>query len=334
MRLSYAQCLEDYHLELALGDRVRGFYVDVGGGHPVADNVSYHFYLRGWNGVVVEPQADLASLYGSLRPRDRVATHLVGCVEGEVAFHRVDRLHGFSTIVEANAKGAKAFGAGYETISLPIRPLSAVLDEAGSPHVDFLKIDVEGAEADVLEGMDWRRHRPSILCIEAIEPGSAREAWQGWEPIVIRAGYIHAFSDGLNRFYVAKEEEHLASRFPAAPTPWEAVKHLYEYGKVHARVDHPDRELAERLIRGFLAGVPALSEADILSLLTRSAGPNGMEKGEALRALLVGTCDFPGSDGPAAGKTPAMDAALFDDRVRAALGRIAAQYDGGMLDDA
>jgi hypothetical protein len=39
MKLSYAQRLEDYHLELVFADVRDGFYIDVGGGHPVADNV-------------------------------------------------------------------------------------------------------------------------------------------------------------------------------------------------------------------------------------------------------------------------------------------------------
>ena len=47
MRLSYAQNLEDYHLDLAFGGLTDGVYVDVGGGHPVADNVSFWFYLKG-----------------------------------------------------------------------------------------------------------------------------------------------------------------------------------------------------------------------------------------------------------------------------------------------
>jgi hypothetical protein len=61
-----------------------------------------------------------------------------------------------------------------------------------------------------------------------------------------------------------------------------------------------------------------------MDFLARSAGPDGLETGDALRALLVGKADFPGIDAghPATG---------FDDRVRAALGRIAAQYDGGMI---
>jgi FkbM family methyltransferase len=326
MQLSYAQCLEDFHLDLVVGDRRSGFYVDVGGGHPVADNVSFHFYLKGWRGIVVEPQENLARLYASLRPRDIVLDHLVGRSEGEVAFHKVDRLHGFSTIVEANAIGAGNFGARYVTEQKRIRPLHAVLDDVGAPKVDFLKIDVEGAEADVLEGMDWTRHRPSVLCIEAIQPGSGGEAFAHWEPILTGVGYRFAFFDGINRFYVPGEESALLDRFPKSPTPWNSVTHFYELGRPHKQEDHPDRALAERLIKGFLAGAASLPENEIFDLLARSAGTAGLEQGEKLRRLLVGTADFPGHEA-----SNAKDDPRFDDRVRAALGRISAQYDGGVV---
>jgi hypothetical protein len=69
MDLSYAQNLEDYVLWRALGDKPSGFYIDVGGGHPVADNVSCWFYLAGWRGIVVEPQENLARVYAHARPR-------------------------------------------------------------------------------------------------------------------------------------------------------------------------------------------------------------------------------------------------------------------------
>ena len=45
MQLSYAQNLEDFHLDRVFHDVAAGTYVDVGGGHPVADNVSFWFYL-------------------------------------------------------------------------------------------------------------------------------------------------------------------------------------------------------------------------------------------------------------------------------------------------
>ena len=54
--LSYAQNLEDYHLSLAFAGQPTGTYIDIGGGHPVAGSVSFWFYERGWQGIVVEPQ--------------------------------------------------------------------------------------------------------------------------------------------------------------------------------------------------------------------------------------------------------------------------------------
>ena len=53
MDLSYTQNLEDYHLSLAFAGQVTGCYIDIGAGHPVADNVSCWFYQRGWRGIVV-----------------------------------------------------------------------------------------------------------------------------------------------------------------------------------------------------------------------------------------------------------------------------------------
>src|SRR5260370_37352637 len=60
--ISYAQRFEDLYLMRCFGDRTDGFYIDVGSGHPVYDNVSFTFYLRGWSGITVEPNPWLAQL--------------------------------------------------------------------------------------------------------------------------------------------------------------------------------------------------------------------------------------------------------------------------------
>ncbi|WP_150287589.1 FkbM family methyltransferase [Rhabdaerophilum calidifontis] len=304
MQLSYAQLMEDAHLDRVLGDRVQGVYVDVGAGHPVADNVSFHFYLRGWRGLVVEPQADLAALYARLRPRDRVVDCLVGRAAGRTTFHRVERLHGFSTMIEANAMGARAFGADYSSEEKDVVPLSRLIDEAGLDRIDFLKIDVEGAEAEVLAGIDWARHRPSVLCIEAIRPGSGQPSHDEWEPLLLAARFEFAFSDGLNRFYVAAEESALAARFPREPLPWDSVRHLYEFGRPHREAIHPDHVLAGQLIQGFLARLPHLDAETLRTLLAAGAARGAAEPAPSLPE---------------------------GDELRAALGRIAAAYDGGMI---
>ncbi len=56
--ISYAQRFEDIYLMRCFGSRSDGFYIDIGSGHPVYDNVSFAFYLEGWHGVTVEPNPD------------------------------------------------------------------------------------------------------------------------------------------------------------------------------------------------------------------------------------------------------------------------------------
>ena len=73
---SYAQRYEDMHLLRAFGEQASGFYIDIGAGHPVYDNVSFAFYLRGWSGITVEPNPWLAQLSKAVRPRD-VRAHFI-----------------------------------------------------------------------------------------------------------------------------------------------------------------------------------------------------------------------------------------------------------------
>jgi FkbM family methyltransferase len=325
MHLSYAQNMEDYHLELIFAGQHAGTYVDVGGGHPVADNVSFHFYLKGWHGLVVEPQAGLAKLYAHVRPRDHTVCCLAGRAEGVSEFHLVDRLHGFSSMVREHAAGASQFGASFKTIASRVRPLRQLIDEAGLSGIDFLKIDVEGAEAEVLAGMDFVRHRPRLLLIEAVAPGSMAEAWAAWEPALIAHNYRFAFFDRLNRFYVAEEASDLLARVPAEPARWDGVAHLWDYGRAPLRPDHPDHALAEVLVGGFLAELPGLDPSLISLLIGRglAAAGKGEPTAAAVRALV-------GEAGTADGAAP-LAALQASDAFRAALGRIASAYDGGHL---
>jgi FkbM family methyltransferase len=323
MQLSYAQRLEDYHLDLVFADCPTGFYIDVGGGHPIADNVSYWFYLKGWRGLVVEPQAKLADLYAHIRPRDITECTLVGTREGEVEFHVVDRLHGFSTTVESHAKTAESMGAGYATERLPMRRLQSLTTQHGITRVDFLKIDVEGAEADVLAGADWTDCRPRVVVLEAVAPGTMAEAWRDWEPFLLAQGYSFAFFDDLNRFYVANECAEIASRFPSEPAPWDCVQHLWDFGRAPERPDHPDHALAQTLVRGFLASLPSLDRQQLMRILDASGVfPADLPK------LIVGVAEYPG---PHSASDTDISRLMQSDRVRAALGRIASAYDGGHL---
>jgi FkbM family methyltransferase len=326
MKLSYAQRLEDYHLACALGGQTSGFYVDIGAGHPVADNVSYWFYLEGWRGLVVEPQEALFERYRLLRPRDVAVCSLIGREIGDTDFHVIDTLHGLSTTVRDNALEAARLGATYRTVRRPVTTLARLFGEHEVERVDFLKIDVEGAEADVLAGADWDRWRPRIVVAEAIAPNSAHDASQEWEAALLARNYRFTLFDGLNRFYVAAEEADLLARMPREPAPWGAVRHLYEFGRAPDNPGHPDHALARGLAARFLASLPIQSEGSLVSLL-QSLGSE--PAGGGLRGFPgTGSADFDLTS------EEACRALVRTDGFRAALGRIAAPYDGGlMLDD-
>ncbi|MGD9803763.1 MAG: FkbM family methyltransferase [Hyphomicrobiaceae bacterium] len=306
--LSYTQNLEDYHLWLALGDLGPGTYIDVGGGHPVADNVSMWFYERGWRGLVVEPQAALARLYPHVRPRDTVFEGLVGRTSGTHDLHVFSRLHGLSTTIGTHAERSQVHGDTYRTVTLPMLTLADLCAQHGLDRIDFLKIDVEGAEADVLAGNDWTRYRPKIVVAEAIDPATNTAAHTAWEPILLNAGYRFRLDDTLNRFYVASECAEIFDRLPAERADWGAVTHMYEIGKAPESEAHPDHALAQQLARGLWAELPLLDLATIARMLARGRGldPTSPEAAALVRD--------------------------FDSEVmRAALARIACGYDGGQI---
>lgn len=308
MKLSYAQNLEDLTLSRVFPGKRDGFYVDVGGGHPVADNVTFWFYLQGWQGLIVEPQKALCDLYAHVRPRDIAVAMLVGREEGEVDFHVVDRMHGFSTTVIDHAEGAAGFGARYTTVRHPVTTLKSLCERHAIRQIDVLKIDVEGAEADVLAGIDWTSARPSVVVIEAIVPGTMADASAGWEPFVLQQGYRLAFFDGLNRFYVADEAAELVTRFPTEKLDWGSVEHLWDHGRAPLNPSHIDHALARQLVDGFLASLPRVDHALLRRFL------------EAAPARGAG-------DRQPDANAPDMSSDTF----RAALGRIACAYDGGHL---
>lgn len=272
--LSYAQHFEDVYLMRCFRERKDGFYIDVGAGHPVIDNVSFAFYLKGWHGITVEPNPALARLSRALRPRDTGAETLVGAVPGKAKFYLVDDFHGLSTTIGENARAAaENYGKKSNELELPVTTLAELCRKHAPKSIEFLKVDVEGAEKDVLEGADWKAYRPRVVVIEATMPASPEPNWGGWEPFLLSQKYRFVFFDGLNRYYVAEEEAALAAHFEAPVNPFDKAVQLSRYRKALEDGSHPDHKLAKVLAEGFLTRGPLLPSDLIADLLTAELNP-------------------------------------------------------------
>ena len=214
--ISYAQTFEDVMLARALAGVERGFYIDVGAQDPRLDSVTKAFYDRGWHGINLEPVESWHRKLVAGRPRDINLCLAAGDHEGMIEFHETDD-SGLSTASAEFARRHREDGFVLRTRQVPVSTLDAICRAHDVQVVHFLKVDVEGAEAEVLRGLDLSRLRPWIIVVEATEPNSRISTHARWESLVTTHGYRMVYQDGLNRFYLASEHEALAPAFDAPP---------------------------------------------------------------------------------------------------------------------
>jgi len=212
--VSYAQNGEDVLIDRVLR-KSAGFFIDVGAFHPIVDSVTKHFSLLGWSGINIEPDPEFFALLAQDRPNEINICAAVGRQPGQAVLHRLTSRQ-CSTISEAHlARLDQAIRVGSDRVSVSVRTLADICAEHVRGDIDFLKIDVEGAEADVVAGADWQKYRPVLVVIEATHPGGGVAGSESWEPILLRNDYRFQHFDGINRYYLRAEDEVLASQLSA-----------------------------------------------------------------------------------------------------------------------
>jgi FkbM family methyltransferase len=223
---TYAQNFEDVMLNRLFHEQPTGFYVDVGAWDPNIHSVTKYFYKCGWHGVNIEPLRSKFELLQRERPRDVSLNVAIGDAPGEMRFFECQEASYLSTLDPGIADRFRAGGGTVTEYTVPVVTLNEIFERYCPDPVDFLKIDVEGWEKQVVDRCDWRRFRPRALVIEATKPNTRPASWDDlesialwhdWEPIILANRYVFAHFDGLNRFYVREEEAALAGRLRLPP---------------------------------------------------------------------------------------------------------------------
>lgn len=228
--LSYAQNFEDVILWRALKETKDGFYIDVGANSPLHDSVTRAFYERGWHGINIEADRDCFDELKEHRPRDTNLQAFASNEPGVIPFFHICNETGLSTFDPRIAAGHRAAGYELEERTVPMVTLNHIIELHAPPVIHFLKIDVEGAEKLVLQGIDLSRFRPWVIVVESTLPNSQTPSHDSFEPLLTGAGYQFCYFDGLNRFYVCDEQfEQLAPQIAVPPNAFDGIVRQAEH---------------------------------------------------------------------------------------------------------
>jgi FkbM family methyltransferase len=215
--VSYAQNFEDVILHRVFQEIESGFYIDVGANDPEIDSVTKALYEKGWRGINIEPIPEWYERLKERRPRDINLQIAAGSESGELVIFDLPGTGLASSDVATAKRHEKERGYKKREIKVAVEPLNAICEKFHLAPIHFLKVDVEGAEKAVLEGLDLKKIRPWVLVVESTLPNSPEEDFEGWEPLILRSGYDFVYFDGLNRYYLSEEHAALRDRFRKPP---------------------------------------------------------------------------------------------------------------------
>lgn len=169
---SYSQEGEDMILRRFFENQETGFYVDVGAHHPLRFSNTYYFYKKGWRGINIDAMPGSMYLFRKYRDRDINLEVPVG-EEGKLSTYYVfnePALNGFDERLSLQRNSDFSKYEIMKKLPLTTRSLAAVLEEylPADQGIDFLSVDVEGLDLEVLQSNDWVKFRPEIVLVESL----------------------------------------------------------------------------------------------------------------------------------------------------------------------
>ena len=166
---SFSQQGEDTVLLSYFQHRPAGFYVDVGAHHPWRFSNTFAFYRRGWRGLNVDATPGSMDAFRRHRPRDVNVEAAVGSRPDAVTFFEfAEPAFNALALTADQVASVGQRSPLVRTSQVVAVPLGRLLAEHLPPGqaIDFLTIDVEGLEIDILSTNDWDRHRPTVIVAE------------------------------------------------------------------------------------------------------------------------------------------------------------------------
>jgi len=169
---SYSQEGEDMILRRLFEKQKTGFYVDVGAHHPKRFSNTFFFYKKGWRGINIDAMPNSMSLFNKIRPRDINLEIPISDKKQKLKYYMFNEtaLNCFSKELAEKRNGKY----DYKIISekeMETSTLEEILEKhlPYDQEIDFMSIDVEGLDLQVLKSNNWRLFRPKFVLMEVID---------------------------------------------------------------------------------------------------------------------------------------------------------------------
>lgn len=203
----YAQHGEDRMLFELFAGRTHGVCVEIGANDGVSLSNTFFFEKLGWKCIVAEPIAELAA---NIRENRNCVLHEVAVSDrtGHTKFtvaRGVDMLSGINPTSE-HVQRINSEGGSLSDITVPCITMDELLATSGISDVDFVSIDVEGHEMQVLRGFSLDRYKPRILIIEDNAMGMDNTISHYLKTF----GYIKFYRTGCNEWYTQRNDSFLS----------------------------------------------------------------------------------------------------------------------------
>jgi len=205
---SYSQEGEDMILRRIFEKQQSGFYVDVGAHHPFRFSNTFFFYKRGWVGVNIDAMPGSMKPFRKFRPRDINIEVPISNSDQLLTFYAFNEpaLNSFSKELSQERDGKNGYFI-QEKIELRASRLTSVLDSylPTGTEIDFLSIDVEGFDLDILQSNDWVKYKPKIILIEILGSTLSEIEDQAITIFLKKIGYV-VFAKAVNTVIFSRND--------------------------------------------------------------------------------------------------------------------------------
>ncbi len=183
---------EDIFIRRFFKDFKKGFYVDIGCYHPIKGSLTYHLYKNGWHGLNVDLSQISIDLFNLSRPDDINIRGAISNINGRTYYYENGPINQQNSLNNKNEN----------KIEIECFKLNTLLEKNNIEKIDYLNIDVEGHDFNVISEFSFSKYQPKLISIEDNFYDLKDSINSNINEILVKNGYFLSSKYGVTCLYV------------------------------------------------------------------------------------------------------------------------------------